>query len=697
MFVFALILYAGMSMKLLSAQKPALQLLPDPQHIAFGADAIPVCKFSLSIRTAAINREDDLRSAHRIDHALSLLCGHKPPIRELLIGEDASSHEILLDDASIQAPLAGVRDVAGPASREAYKLIGTRDRIVIHASSSAGIDYGVTSLLQLLQPLDPSQPFVLSVAIDDWPALAYRGVMFDTVHGARPTVESMRQLLNEMEYWKLNELYFYAETNLPLTNPTPPWHGNGWSKEEIQDLVSYAAERHIQLIPCVELYGHLHDLLISELASSSGALVHGGELNPANPNSPALVNSWLRQMAEMFPSPWIHIGFDEPFELNHMDAASRGGAAPDRLWAEHLRKAADATVALGKKPMFWADIDQGAFLFNKYPQLIFELPQEAIAVPWFYDARTDYKPFLSAFNRYHVPLMVAPAVSDWDEIFPDYATSFVNIQGIATAGRDVGALGMINTIWSDSALALHRTAWPGIAFGAAAAWQNGAVLSNGFFLRYASLRTSPKLASIVSSAYQEMSTAETYIKNALGPEPVFRIFDMPFDSTYLARARTHREQLRQARLHLETAQSILGTSRIDGFSPEEYLSLRAEACSMDYSALRALYATEIEDNFSQLPSRPSQEEIEFRLGTETAARNHGRVTDLIDMSGECAGIYREAWLAQSLPYRLATAEGRWKREQEFWIGFQERIWRTQRTFTAGRPRPTLENVLRMHP
>jgi len=689
----ALLLAACAFSSVTVAQTTTPPLLPRPQQITAQAGEFALCGAGIEIAGASPSSGNDTHPAQLLATVLSTLCGHPITVRD----GHSKGPSIILNDEALQAALPGISEIAGSRSREAYRIDIAPTQIEIRAASSAGIDYGVETMLQLLRPLSPAHPALPAMTIDDWPSMAYRGLMIDTAHGARPTLAFMHRLLDAMEGWKLNQLYLYAETNLPFSNPTPPWHANAWSRDEIRDLVSYAAARHIDVVPCVEFYGHLHDLLTEESQSPLGAMPHGGELNPANPQTTELVSNWMHQLAELFPSPWLHMGFDEPFELDRMDAASRRGIPPDRLWSEHLRKSAELANSLGKKPMFWADIDEGAFLFNKYPQLAAQLPPEAVAVPWFYDARPDYSPLLALFKQYRVPLMVAPAVSDWDDVFPDYDTSFVNIQGMITAGRTVNATGAINTIWSDSALALHRTAWPGIAYGAAASWQSTPVPAQDFFALFAALNASPSSAPALASIYQSLTTAESELKESLGDEPAFRVFDMPFDASFLDKALAHQKQLIDARLHLESALRAL--QALGGNSPDddEVLSLTAQARIMDYSALRALYAVEIDENFRALPAAPTADDLHYRLGWETASRNHSRVSDLIDRSGECLDAYRQAWLAESLPYRLPTAEARWQHEQQFWIDFQEKVWSLRREFKAGDPRPTLDGLLHRTP
>jgi hypothetical protein len=610
------------------------------------------------------------------------------------IFDPAGNPHILLTDEARPLSQPGTQSATGLNSPESYRLSIAGSGVELRSTASAGLFYGVQTLLQLLgHPSTRTTAILPAVMIEDGPAMAYRGLMLDTSHGPMPTMEAMHQLLDMLASWKINQFYLYAETNLPLNNPVPPDQGNRWSREEIRDLVDYAAKRHIDVVPCVEFYGHLHDLLATEHMSSLGAMPHGGELNPANPEAQSLVQSWMRQIAELFPCPWIHIGFDEPFELDHMDIASRRGFPPDTLWSNHLRSTAEVAQSLGKRPIFWADIDEGAFLFNKYPRLAESLPKGAVAAPWFYDARTDYSSLLAPFHQNKVPLLVAPAVSDWDDIVPDYDTSFININGMAQAARAAGALGLINTLWSDSGLPLHRAALPGVAFGAAAAWESSPVKQSGFFLRYTELTLPAAAVQPAAVAYESLATAETLLKQSLGGEPAFRVFDDPFEARFLGRARQHAADLRAVRMHAEDAEQALQKLAHEGMNDESLATLATLAHIVDYSATRALYAIEIDDNFQRLPDHPSPEDIQFRLGTETAGRNHSRVQDLIDQSGMYMEEYRASWLSEYRPYRLSTPMARWSREQAFWIGFQERVWRAKHAFQPGDAKPSLEHIL----
>ncbi len=80
---------------------------------------------------------------------------------------------------------------------------------------------------------------------------------------------------------------------------------------------------------------------------------------------------------------------------------------------------------------------------------------------------------------------------------------------------------------------------------------------------------------------------------------------------------------------------------------------------LDYAGMKYLYAVEIAANFDALPAKPSKDDVQYLLKREGTARNHSRVGDMIDLSGELQTQYRDEWLRQYKPYRLTTAMARW--------------------------------------
>jgi hexosaminidase len=445
----------------------------------------------------------------------------------------------------------------------------------------------------------------------------------------------------------------------------------------------------VDVVPCLEFFGHLHDLFRIERYANLAALPHGGDLDPRNPEMQRMLEDWVGQMTALFPSPWFHIGLDEPWELER--AGTLGGVEPGKLYLDHLNRMAGMVRRNGKRVLFWADITSGAALFERYPQLASSLPEGAIPVPWHYHEEKDYSRMLEPFSKARVPQIIGTGIWAWDTIVPDFRVTFANIDGFLRDGRAHGTLGIINTNWADDAQVLYRMTMPGVAYGAIAAWQPGAVDREHFFLNYCSTVYGDELAAEVAPALQALDAAQQAMTAALGAEDIFRLWDDPLAPASLARARAHVQDLRTARLKAEEAQEHLQTAQAR--HPESLSSLLVGARLLDYAGMKFLYAVEIADIFLKLgAASPSRADLSFWLGRQMVDRNHSRVDDLMDSITELRDLYHAAWDAEYTPYRRAAALGRFDAEYEYWRRFQSRVWEMRRTFKEGSPLPALDSL-----
>ena len=654
------------------AQHPAL--LPAPQKVTYGAGVVPIC--SLRVQPGAQAEAQAIAELRALQHGCPT--STKPAV-PLILSRDGSG-----DD------LPGADDRGGRDGRESYRISITPAKVELHGRTNAGVFYAVQTFRQLME--GDSLP---TVELEDWPSLPYRGFMMDMSHGAVPTVDEVKRQIALLARFKANQYFIYVEANLRLEGYPLLQQPSDWTKADVADIVAFARERHIDVVPCVELYGHLHDVFRREKYSGEAALEHGGEANPANKDVQQLLEDWLRQYAAMFPSPWFHLGFDEPFELERAGSKAAGGLAPDVLWLRHLQRMAKLATDLGKRPLFWADIDEGAYIFNKYPGLAAGLPKDAIAAPWFYDARPNYDNLLDLFATNHVPILVASGISDWDNIAPDFESTFINIDGFLAAGRRAHAIGLLNTEWSDSALALHREAEPAMVYGAVAAWQSQVIDRCNFFAQYTHIRYSPVIAPDVAKALDAITRSQSMLREALGSETSFRMWDDPFHQRTFDRIAKNQKKLHDARLAAESAIEALVDAEKHGQisnDREDVKTLVLAARMLDYTGMKFIYAVEIGSLFDDLGEHPSAADVQY-VKREAAARNHSRVDDLLDISAELEQQYRAQWLNQNKPYRLQTALVRWQAEELYWRHLQASIWTVASDFKEGDARPTLAQVL----
>jgi hexosaminidase len=649
-------------------------LLPAPQQIQYGTGRLPIT--GLEIGFASNPTTQDRFAAEELASGLK----SRAKVTVQVSKGQALHHKIVLRRTGSGLDLPQPGEQAGPDSREAYSVNVTSEGAEIRANSSAGLFYGVQTLLQLVEGLG-AEAAIPQVEIHDWPSLPYRGIMVDMSHGPLPTENEVKRQIDFLAHWKGNQYYFYSEVSIELKGYSVLNYDARFSQDEVRRIVAYARERHIDVVPCMELYGHLHDLLRVERYADLGALPHGSELNPRNPQVAILLAAWIEQLADVFPSPFFHVGMDETWET--AKAAIAKETSPDQLYLEQLRRVSELVRQRGKTVLVWSD------MLAKYPKLISSIPAGTIVVPWGYDA-TVYEPYWAPFASLPIPKFIATGVNIWNSIAPDFDVTFSNIDSFLAAGRAHGILGMINTLWTDDILVLMRPAFPGIAYGAAAAWQRGPMKREQFFDNYARIVYPAPVADEAAAGLKALSRAETRLSEAMGQETMRHLWDDPFVASRQTRLRAHRDDLRQARLDAEDAQEHLSQALQQAGDRFSLADLLLEARMLDYAGMRNLYAVEMADIWQQLGSRPRAEDVEFYDG-EIASHDHSRLADLMDGIADLREGYRQAWNEAYTPYRRGTILSKFDSEFQQWWNLQRRLNQFARGFHDGDTLPPLES------
>lgn len=306
------------------------------------------------------------------------------------------------------------------------------------------------------------------MAIRDWPAMKWRGVSIDISRGPIPTEKFMEEQIRTLASYKINMYALYMEDVFTVKGNqifAPP---DALTPEEITRLVAYAQKYYVTIVPELETFGHLHNILRYDLYSDLAEIPHGSVLTPTQPGSYDLLGKLIGEMEPLFPGPFFHIGADETFELGQgktKDLIAQQGLGP--VYLAHIAKLDAMLKPYGKQTMFWADIAE------KFPQLLPTLPKDLIAVIWTYDNAASYDNRLKPFQDAGLQMFVSPGITSWRRIYPDFNYAFTNIRNLIRDGQKYGAMGVLNTDWKDMGEELGGMDWPGLVFGAACSWQAG--------------------------------------------------------------------------------------------------------------------------------------------------------------------------------------------------------------------------------
>lgn len=227
---------------------------------------------------------------------------------------------------------------------EAYALT-INDRTVTIQGDTAGLFYGLQTLLQLM-PLDESQTVTLpQVTIKDEPRFKYRGAMLDAGRYFF-TVEETKRFIDLMSYYKLNTFHWHLTEDggwrieikkYPLLTEIGAWrrgtninnssdkfdrlpHGGFYSQKEIKDIVKYAAARNVNIIPEIDMPGHSLSALAAypEYSCTGGPFkvlelwgIQSDIFCAGNEKTYTFIEDILDELITLFPSQVIHIGGDE--------------------------------------------------------------------------------------------------------------------------------------------------------------------------------------------------------------------------------------------------------------------------------------------------------------------------------------------------------------------------------------------------
>ena len=284
------------------------------------------------------------------------LLSEKTRLYTNLQGGEAKLWENYLKALPVQLKKAGMKDrkqmlllLITPKnpqlpSPESYTLSVTPQQILIRATSGAGLFYGMQTLLQLAQPSGAGSYSIASVEIEDTPRFAYRGLMLD-VSRHFSTKEFIKKQIDALAYYKINRLHLHLTDaagwrleikKYPLltefaawrTDPTwkqwwnggrkyvrfdaPGAYGGYYTQDDIREILEYARQHYITVIPEIEMPSHSEEVLAAyPQLSCSGEPYKNSDFCVGNEETFTFLENVLTEVMELFPSEYIHIGGDE--------------------------------------------------------------------------------------------------------------------------------------------------------------------------------------------------------------------------------------------------------------------------------------------------------------------------------------------------------------------------------------------------
>ena len=366
---------------------------------------------------------------------------------------------------------------------EEYELNVYEDHIEIQATGLAGAFYAIQTLRQLFR-----EERIHCLHIKDWPDFPYRGFYHDVTRGKIPTVETIKKLIDDMAYYKLNSLQLYVEHVFEFEETKKLWDSTGYlTKEEMQEIGKYCQDNFIDFIPSLSTFGHLYDLLeqpqykhlqvlkdYETIPNFWHARMRHHTIDPLNPESFDVVKRLIDQYMPHFTSEYFNICCDETFDLKRY---AEEGLDEGRIYVDFVKKIIAHVQDKDKKVMMWADI------LLEHTETIAELSDDILFLNWHYGAnpeKIEHK--ISMFAQSGKKQIVCPGTSSWHRLCENVEVAEVNITKMIEFGHKYGAVGVLNTNWGDwgNPCSLELGMY-GMVLGAEKSWSVRTAIDDTFY------------------------------------------------------------------------------------------------------------------------------------------------------------------------------------------------------------------------
>ncbi len=350
------------------APQALLALMPVPTSVTVTGGRLPLD----STIAIAIVRHRDSRLERAVARALAT-------IEKRIAAPLSRSYARAPEGAQVIIDVVGAGQVVqGIDEDESYTLDVSPSSVRLKAPTVVGAIRGLETLLQLIES-DERRFYLPAVAIQDSPRFRWRGLLVDVCRHWQPP-EVIKRTLDGMAAVKLNVLHWHLSEDQGFrveSKRYPKLHelgsdGNYYTQAQVTEIVAYARDRGIRVVPEFDMPGHSTAWLVGypQYASRSGPISirreWGGAdaiFDPTKEATYEFINRFIGEMVKLFPDPYWHIGGDEVEDKHWNDnprivawRKSRGLANNAALQAHFNRRLSTILAKYNKRMVGWDEI-----------------------------------------------------------------------------------------------------------------------------------------------------------------------------------------------------------------------------------------------------------------------------------------------------------------------------------------------------
>ena len=286
------------------------------------------------------------------------------------------------------------------------------------------------------------------------------GVMVDTSRCGVPTVKTLKRLIDYLALMGYDNLLLYTEDTVVLEGR--PYFGymrGRYTHDELRDLDDYAYEYGIEVIPCLECYGHMEKYLIwpesYPIRDTDGVLLAREE------KTFEFVESLIATVSSCFRSRKVHIGMDEAWDMGRGKFLDkRGYVPPFDIFNEYMDRLISITNKYGLTPMMWSDMyfrisnKDGVGYYEESivipDEVKAKIPKEVELVFWHYGEKHECDDYmLKKHTELGNKVLFAGGLWGWVGHFPENRYAYSTTKFSLNACRNNGVKDAMTTIWTN--------------------------------------------------------------------------------------------------------------------------------------------------------------------------------------------------------------------------------------------------------
>lgn len=375
---------------------------------------------------------------------------------------------------------------------EHYNISISNKGIALKGSTVGALHHAIMTIDQLLMGdiIATENDEIAPIIIDDAPRFGYRALMLDPARHFLP-VEDVKFFIDQMVKYKFNVLQLHLTDDqgwrVAINSHPQLASQQHYSQDELRDIIHYATQRNVEVIPEMDIPGHTVAILSAypELSCShlkNDTVIVGHTTNrmvcAANEKSYKVLCDVIAELASLFPSPYIHLGGDEAaVPANWAQCADcqammqrEGYTKATQLMTPFFNRILEAVRSEGKRPILWCELD------NIYPpanDYLFPYPEDVTLVTW----RWGLTPTCLTLTKQHGhPIIMAPGeyayldYPQWHNDFPEFNNWGMPLSTLEncyrldpgygrTAEEQAHVLGIMGTLWAEAIPDINRATY----------------------------------------------------------------------------------------------------------------------------------------------------------------------------------------------------------------------------------------------